>query len=162
MTYTIRKIVEGIENMTLASAALLYAGEGWPVLPCEPRSKRPCGHLVPRGVKDATIDLAVIREWWRREPFANIGLAMGSGFMVLDLDGEEGMASLRQLEAERGKLPFTRSVITGGGVHFYFFYDPDVKVVSRRIAPGIDVRGPGTYVIAPPSVHENGRVYTNV
>src|ERR1035438_7339000 len=78
----------------MLEAALAYASRGWPVLPCEPRGKRPFGLLVSHGLKEATTDPATIEGWWWAEPEANIGLRTGVAFDVLDVDGDEGMAAL--------------------------------------------------------------------
>ena len=83
---------------TMLAAALAYAARGWPVFPLKPRDKVPA---IPKteggsGFYDATTDPAVIRRWWERWPDANVGLATGAaaGFVVLDVDGPEGEASL--------------------------------------------------------------------
>jgi hypothetical protein len=48
------------------------------------------GSLVPHGLKDATCNRARILAWWTRHPQANIGLATGHRFDILDVDGPEG------------------------------------------------------------------------
>ena len=71
-----------------------------------------------------------------------------------------GAASLAALEAKHGPLPPTRTVISGGGGrHFWFRYRGPIPSTAGRIAPGLDTRGDGAYVIVPPSVHPNGRRY---
>jgi hypothetical protein len=80
---------------------------------------------------------------------------------VLDIDGDIGEATLKKLEGEFGQLPSTVEAITGGGGRHLFFETPDalIRNSAGKIGPGIDVRGEGGYVIAPPSVHPSGRVY---
>jgi hypothetical protein len=74
---------------------------------------------------------------------------------VIDPDGPEGAATVDGMD-----LPPTLTVVTGNGRHLYFFAPEGVEIRNRaRVAPGLDVRGDGGYVIAPPSVHESGRVY---
>jgi len=148
------------EYGSLAAAAANYAARGWPVFPLRPGGKEP---LTPHGFKDATTDLEAIAEWWRRWPEANVGIATGSpsGVVVVDVDprhgGDEG---LRDLEARYGPLPDTPTVLTGGGgQHFFFAIPPGVTVRSRRLAPGVDLKGEGGYVVAPPSVHPSGQRY---
>ena len=77
------------------------------------------------GVKDATTDRTIIKAWWKRWPDANIGIATGraSGIFVLDVDGEVGKASLKELKAQHGRLPKTVTVKTGKGRHRYFRCD---------------------------------------
>ena len=74
--------------------------------------------------------------------------------MVLDIDGEEGLASVR------GRfLPATSVAKTGKGLHYYFAH-PGFKLPNAvGILPGVDVRADGGYVVAPPSVHASGRRY---
>jgi Bifunctional DNA primase/polymerase, N-terminal/Primase C terminal 1 (PriCT-1) len=142
------------------AAALAYAAKGWNVFPCQPRSKTPA---TSRGVLDATTDVERINNWWRFADL-NIGIATGlaSGFFALDIDGEDGEASLRKLESEHGELPSTVEVITGKGRHCYFRIGEHgaVKNSVGQIAPGLDIRGDGGYVLAPPSVHPSGRDYS--
>ena len=138
-------------------AVLEYADRGWPALPCEPRGKRPLGRLVPHGLKEASTDPAVIRKWWEVEPEANIGLATGIAFDVLDVDGDDGMRALS------GALPLDAAtldgptVTTGRGAHVYLA----VTGIGNRagLVPHVDFRGRGGYVIAPPSLHPSGTRY---
>src|SRR5262245_57540029 len=109
--------IEGV----IAQAALGYAERGKCIFPCKPRSKFP---LTEHGFKDASSDVDRVRTWWQRAPSANIGLATGrrSGMFVLDVDGDEGEASLRALEREHGELPATVEAITGSGGRHLFFH----------------------------------------
>src|SRR4051812_28024194 len=74
--------------------------------PLRPGGKEPLGKLAPNGVKDATADLVTVREWWSSEPSANIRLATGrsggGSWCVVDIDGDEGFATLAKREAEFG------------------------------------------------------------
>lgn len=146
---------------TLGKAALAYAARGWAVLPVEPRGKRPLGSLVPHGVKDATTDPTVIRGWWKRHPDANVGVATGaaSGFDALDVDGEEGAATLAAWERVHASLPSTPGALTGGGGrHELFAYVAGLRN-AVGFAPGVDVRTEGGYIVVPPSIHPSGRTY---
>ncbi|QPC43465.1 bifunctional DNA primase/polymerase [Kaustia mangrovi] len=141
--------------------ALDYAASGWPVFPCDPATKRP---LVKRGLHAATDNAEQIRKWWARHPGAMIGVPTGerSGVWVLDLDvkgNENGPDALGAMEQEHGALPPTVSVRTpSGGRHLLFQYVDGVRN-RGRLAPGIDVRGEGGYVIAPGSVNADGCFY---
>ena len=143
--------------------ALYYASHGLAVFPIKSRSKAP---LTQHGLKDASKKPAQIESWWTRWPSANIGIATGSvsgGLVVIDLDidkdkGIDGRVTLREWEAQHGKLPDkTWLSITGRGGYFY----KSTEVVKNRtgIYEGVDIRGDGGYIVAPPSVHPNGNIY---
>ena len=138
----------------LLDGALQLARRGARVFPCLPRGKVP---LVPHGCLDATSDARTIRRWWARWPGANLGLATGGGLLVLDVDPRHGGdAGLAALEA----LPATREALTGGGGrHLYLRATGPVRCSAGRLRPGLDVRGEGGYVVAPPSVHPSGALY---
>jgi Bifunctional DNA primase/polymerase, N-terminal/Primase C terminal 1 (PriCT-1) len=144
----------------MLAAALGFARRGIHVFPCVVRGKEPA---CPGGCKAATTDGDAIRQWWHTEPHYNIGIACGSlsGIFVVDVDSYEAEARLANLEAKHGKLPRTVEVVTIRGRHLYFRYPPEhaVRNTTSRIAPGIDSRGQGGYVLAPPSIHPSGRAY---
>ncbi len=147
-------------GISVASTALALARRGRPVLPCAPRGKRP---LLAHGSLDASTDPRVIARWFERWPTANLAVRTGreSRLVALDVDGEDGTESLRELEREHGELPPTASVCTPrGGQHFYLEH-PGVEVPNSagKIAVGVDVRGENGYVLVPPSIGANGRRY---
>jgi Bifunctional DNA primase/polymerase, N-terminal len=132
------------------AAALRHAARGRPVFPVEPTTKAPA--LPGRGLLDATTDAAAIRAW----PWPGLGLVTGqrSGLVVLDIDprsrGDEGIAAAT---GRLGQLPRTRRVATpGGGFHLYLRAPPvPIPCSAGRLAPGVDVRAAGGYVVAPPT-----------
>ena len=153
------------EKNELLEAALKYAKEyGWAVFPVSQKSKKP---LTPHGCKDAKKDPGAIRFWWKKYPDASIGVATGSisNLIVIDedIDEDKGIDGTHQMllwERENGDLPETISVITGrGGSHRYYKYEGKDQKNRAGIIEGVDVRGEGGYVIAPPSVHPNGTMY---
>jgi hypothetical protein len=138
----------------LLTAALWYAEQGMPVFPCEPGGKRP---ITTHGFQDASAEPDVIREWWARTPAANIGLPTGGRYDVIDVDGPTGYRSLARLKSDR-LFPeqYAGRVLTPrGGMHIYI--EPTGAGNSAGIKPGVDYRGAGGYVLAPPSVGANGR-----
>jgi hypothetical protein len=141
-------------------AAVTLAYKGIAVFPCRPRDKRPA---TANGLKDATTDLKTIRQWWHHEPQFNIAIATGavSKVFAVDIDGLDAEIELRKLEAQHSALPPTVEAITARGRHLYFRM-PETPIANSagKIAPGIDVRGDGGYVLAPPSVHPSGKLYS--
>ena len=143
--------------------ALEYARIGMAVFPVN-SLKKP---YIPNGFLKATTDEAQIETWWHKWPEANIGIATGklsNGICVIDLDldeekGKNGIKTLREWEALHGTFPPSWLAITGrGGWHYYFRADEEVKCRINML-PGIDIRGDGGYVVAPPSIHSNGNQY---
>ena len=149
----------------LLDAAIEYATKyKWAVFPCSPTSKKP---LTPHGCKDAKKSVGAIKAWWKKWPDASIGIATGSvsGLIVIDEDLDEdkglnGYEAVGEWERINGALPETVQCITGrGGYHLYYQYTgTDIKN-RAGILDGVDVRGEGGYVIAPPSMHPNGTEY---
>ncbi len=136
----------------LLASALQYAGRGWRVFPLVPRGKKP---LTKTGFKEATTNDQRIITWWERWPSANIGLATGDPFDVIDIDGDEGRDNFKRLH--RGYRHRGPVVETGRGYHLYFQACGGGNSSNR--VPKVDYRGDGGYVVAPPSVHESGRLY---
>lgn len=145
-------------------AAIDYIKRGLAVFPLEEKGKRP---KTRNGFKDATTDAAQVKAWWQQWPNANIGIATGKrsgGIFVIDLDidedkGIDGYHTLEDWQRENGKFPETWTAITGrGGYHLYFHSNSEIKN-RAGIIDGVDVRGDGGYVVAPPSVHSNGNRY---
>jgi Bifunctional DNA primase/polymerase, N-terminal len=125
---------------------------------CSQVGKHPLGSLVPHGVKDATTNRARILAWWTRHPQANIGLATGHRFDVLDVDGPAGAQAIRQLAAAHGLRNSGPLVRTGGGWHYYLA-PTDLGNVCPAGLAHVDWRGRGGYVVAPPSRHASGNPY---
>jgi len=167
----------------LLEVALDYSKRGWRVFPLHSPTvdKCSCGSPVcksvgkhPRttnGLKDASTDPAMIRRWWERWPAANVGIATGpeSGVFVLDVDGEDGQASLNALVEAMGQLPRTLRAHTGRtgpdgertGFHLYFTWPAQTNLGNSvgRLGKGLDIRAAGGYVVAPPSLHVSGLCY---
>ena len=154
----------------LLTAALAYARHGIPVLPvhnpaadggcscnrtdCDRPGKHP---RLWRGVTDASTDPRRIEMWWARWPEANVGLRTGIVMDVADVDSVEGWHGLRHLLG--GTMPAGPQARTGGGGwHFWF---RTIGYGNRvRLLPGVDWRGAGGYVVAPPSRHASGSAYS--
>jgi hypothetical protein len=133
---------------------------GWHLLPVQPGKKVPFGRW---GGKELGPDTPPGH--WRRHPELNLGIGTGpvSGVFALDIDpAKGGLDTLRAYQSKHGPLPEAPLVRTGsGGWHVYFEWPADQEVTNSagKLGPGLDVRGIGGYVVAPPSLHPNGRRY---
>ena len=132
--------------------AAKYRRWGWATIPTKPRSKEPnLRELRPYLTRKATQE--EIGSW----TWPGVGIVTGplSSVLVLDVDGPEGEAELR-----KHGHPITPMARTArGGLHLYLKH-PDHHVrTGIRVAPGLDVKAAGGYVVAPPSVGPSGRAY---
>jgi hypothetical protein len=123
-----------------------------PVFACGP-DKRP---VTQHGFQDATRDPSEIKAQFGTPGAAMIGVptGQGAGFFVVDLDVKNGGQGLEWLAANQHRLPRTRTHKTRSGGQHLLFQWPEGRTVrnsASRIAPGVDVRGNGGYIIAPPS-----------
>lgn len=133
---------------------------GWAVFPCHVGKKRPA---VPNGYKDSSVSHATIAAWWQARPWMNIGVDCGkSGLVVVDCDtgkGDDGLHGLERLEdiaVEQGRhsdLDARTHTTPSGGVHLVWSALDDLPISNSagQIAPGVDVRALGGYILAPPS-----------
>jgi hypothetical protein len=156
--------------------ARYYANLGWAVFPvhipteagcscgrveCDSPGKHP---RTRNGHVEATTEPDQIHQWWEQWPEANVGIATGkqSNLVVVDEDPRNGGdAGLADLEDEHGRLPDTWICETGGGGRHYFFRHPGGRIPcsSGKLAPGVDIKGDGGYVVATPSLHASGERY---
>jgi len=123
---------------------------GFRLIPLRPGKKTP---LIDDWPNKATWDEAQIREWWRKWPDANIGILTGryrdGYFIVLDFDPRNGGDWWDDVGEDI--LPPTWVVHTpSGGRHFY--YRTAELFRCEKLPDGLDLRGEGGYVVAPPSV----------
>lgn len=133
------------------------------MFPLKARGKDP---LTAHGVKDATTNFDQIEKWWTKNPNANVAIACGlvsGGLLVVDLDEKEngisGLDTLHDWESTNGSLPETVRSITGkGGSHLLYHIDYEEKN-RTGLLDGVDIRSDNGYIVAPPSIHPNGRSY---
>jgi hypothetical protein len=136
------------------------AALGLQLFPCKPNKTPWTGN----GFKAATDERGKLREMFAKHPDAMIGIRTGeaSAFFVLDIDnkhGKDGRTWLQMKLQQHGPFPSCPVAFTpNGGEHYYFAYPRDrvIKCSAGDIAPGVDVRGDGGYVCAPPSVSVEG------
>jgi archaellum biogenesis ATPase FlaH len=152
--------------MSVLQTALSYAKQDIRVIPIKQGEKRP---PMQGWQNAATSDPTTIRTWFEGQ-FKDCGLGIATGefrnryLIVIDIDDRpefSGSDTLKDLEQLHGQLPDTVEVITGsGGRHIYFLTDAPIRnEASGKLGQGIDVRGIGGQVLAPPTVHPNGKTY---
>ncbi len=142
----------------MIKAALWYVSNGFKIFPLN--GKVPA---TPHGFKDATQIQIRVRELWAKDTNANIGLCT-EGLIALDFDTKhDGLQSKADIETVFGSLPKTRVHKTGsGGEHWLYKQRPGEPIKNTTSLggyPGVDVRGNGGYIVAPPSLHPNGNRY---
>jgi Protein of unknown function (DUF3987)/Bifunctional DNA primase/polymerase, N-terminal len=160
------------ENQPLClKAALDYAKRGFSVIllngivlgqctcgkaDCDKPGKHPIGSWKAAQTERASPEK--LEEDFRRHPHANVGIVTGavSGVVVVDIDGPDGVTSLRKILDEPPKLP---SVRTGNGHHLYGRHPGTALKNFVKTYPGLDGRADGGYVVAPPSRHVSGKDY---
>jgi hypothetical protein len=155
------------EPETFLAAALRYATErGWAIFPA-PRGEKK-SHKSAKFSDGrrwgATADPNQIRRDFNRWPKANIGIPTGAVNRIFVVEADtplghnvDGISALTSLELQHGKLPATLMAESPtGSLHRYFNHPGDVKIVSRALVPGVDVKGDGGMVIAPPSIRSDG------
>jgi hypothetical protein len=97
--------------------------------------------------------------WWTRHPQANLGLATGHRFDVLDVDGPAGAQAIRELAATHGLASSGPLVRTGGSGWHYYLAPTGLGNARPAGLVNVDWRGRGGYVVAPPSRHASGHPY---
>lgn len=157
----------------LLEAALDYAEDDFQVLPLyevsrtgvcacrNPECRNPGKHpRVSHGLREATTDVDQIYDWWDEWPRANVGVATGvkSRLFAVDVDpiGKEGF---REVAQEHRELLNTTTVKTGAGLHLWFDTEVELPSTQGKLMPGVDTRGEGGYVVAPPSRHTSRGYY---
>lgn len=131
---------------SLRDAALAYAARGWKVFPCRPdASKAP---ITDHGLLDATTDPVQIAAWWASMPW-NIGVCTGpeSGFFLVDSDSYK--PDIEAYVDENGAPP--QVTTPSGGTHHFYTWPAGVAKMKPTLRKGVDVKGAGGYVLAPPS-----------
>jgi putative DNA primase/helicase len=143
----------GVCAVTSAIPAGLHVAlnHGFRVFPCRQNDKRP---LTKHGCKDASDEVVQVVEWSEQFPGCNWGAAMGAGIFALDLDrkdGVDGAAELTILIEKHGSLPAHLINETPNSGEHHLFRGSVVGNTASVVAPGVDVRTDGGYIVIPPS-----------
>lgn len=169
--------------MNTIAAALEFCARGWRVLPLWPVYRATGGRLVcvcraGEGCRDAgkhpacaggssaaTADAARVGRFWRAfsrrfDGDPGVGVATGGRLVVVDIDPRHtGDETWSRLCEGRGRVDTVTTLTGGGGVHLWFTSERPIPSSVGRLGAGVDVRGEGGYVVAPPTLHESGRRY---
>ncbi len=141
---------------TLAKSEHYRSRHGWSLLPLTGKQpnhaliRRTRGTSATRSFWQRAADVDEVREWFRLEPETNLGVCCGEvsgGLAVLDQDADPPPGV---------RVPTTGLVRTGRGYQSYF--RSDTTVATRAFEWG-ELRGEGTYCVAPPSLHPTGVRY---
>lgn len=158
------------QPVTNLEEASQLARLGWRVVPIKPGMKRPAMSAWQHA---ATADQQTVTNWYSGlYKDHGVGIATGpqpngQNLVVVDVDMHDiersGFDTLLELEHRHGEMPTTVEVATGsGGKHIYLLAPPSIEIrndAGRRLGAGIDIRGDGGQVLAPPTVHPNGTAY---
>lgn len=135
---------------SLQSEALIYAQNNFKIFPLKVNSKSE--QVLKSWKEEATNDINQVTKWWLTNSQYNIGLKTGSGLIVIDIDCKNGKNGLEQIKPFLANFPKTKIAKTcHGGYHFYYKVDREVRNFVD-LFDGVDVRGDGGYVLAPPSI----------
>ena len=139
---------------TVFKWAARYLDNGWSVIPIQEKSKEPLIPWVEYQKRRATKQ--ELAAWVAKWPSMNIGIVTGSisSLVVVDLDGTAGISF-----GLKARIVSPVSQKTGKGKQVFYKWTEPVANSASKIAPGVDIRGDGGFVVVPPSVHPNGRRY---
>lgn len=140
------------------AAALEYLERGFSVIPVDRETKKPKVSWKIYQSQHPTEE--EIHEWFASDPNANVAIVTGSisnNIYVVDCDGKQGIQWANE------NLPASSAEVISGrddGLHKYF-QAPEGKEVKTgtKLVDQVDIRGEGGYIIAPPSIHANGKIY---
>ncbi len=144
-----------------AEAARGYIDAGLAVIPLREGEKLPA---TKHGLNNWSDNPGQVGAWWGKRPEMNVGIVCGTpshGLGVIDVDvhGADGREWLREWQIAHGELPETWTVRTGSGGLQYYYRFREVPPNSANGSIGVDFRGEGGYVVAPPSLHPCGELY---
>ena len=156
--------------------ALYYASIGLSVIPvhgiidgvctcgkatCSKPGKHP--RIKWRVAHDKALTEAELKALWERLPKSNVGIVTGSisGIAVIDVDGQEGVESLKEIGLDIPEMPRTPTSMTGGGGYHLIYKMPKDSSLKNVVGllKNVDIRAEGGMIIAPPSLHISGAKY---
>jgi len=141
-------------------AAIEYVGHGWRVLPIKPASKLP---LIKAWQNNASTNPSQIESWWTQWPAANVGVCLGEGSNLIDVECDSDKAEQQLIKLFGGDVPPTATYKGQRGKHRLFRWRADLPGGAVTHLGKIEVRtgngGKGAQSVFPPSVHPSGVAY---
>jgi len=168
-------------NINVEDAIKVYIREGLAVFPLKPRTKEPYAKLLAErgflyegrgsqkpiylGKKPTVVDLT----YWSKKDcnFAIVCGRVSGNFFVIDFDDKKAVSKFDEIKRREMSLFLvmaineTLIVKTGRGLHIYLRAPDNIEVKTQKF-DGVDIKGEGGYVVAPPSIHPSGATYTFV
>lgn len=146
--------------MTSLDAALSYLRLGWSVFPLVPKTKQPAIPWAP--FQKARMGEGAATSLWSEHPDWGVAIVTGaiSGLVVIDVDPRNG----GDFDDVVSRVePFSDQIITaktgGGGAHIFCQHPGGHVPCGKMSLPGVDRKGDGGYIVAPPSIHPSGEAY---
>ncbi len=132
------------EQMNALEWAIWLTKLGIACFPCNENKSPAC----PRGFNDATKDEFALRNLWHMYPGTLVGVPTGSGWGISILDVDPRNGGDKWLVSFASFLPLTQTHYTrSGGYHFLFKHSHGMRCSNGQIAPGIDIKADGGYII---------------
>ena len=138
--------------------ALEYLNQGYSIIPLQPKYKIPYPGFKWAEFNDRKPTIKEVRQWWKMYPEANIAIITGkiSGIVAVDIDIKSGGDFNEVYEMSPTELI---SQTGTGGYHLIYTYPKNGLPIKNKVTPGVDLRADRGYIVAPPSLHENGKEY---
>ena len=130
--------------------ALQFANHGYKVFPLKENSKD--GQVLKSWKNEASNNPSQIQSWWRNNSNYNLAVRTGNGLVVIDVDVKNGKDGRTKFNEYSHDFPKTFTVKTpSGGYHYWYLVDQEIPC-KVNLYEGIDIRGEGGYIVAPPSI----------
>jgi hypothetical protein len=142
-----------MENLTLKWARK-YLKLKWSIIPIRAKGKEPLVKWEEFQERQPTLN--EVTQWLSNWSQMNLGIVTGSisSLAVVDLDGIEGVQYGNHISCVSGIINRT-----GNGKQVFYKWQPGIKNSVKKVAPGVDIRGEGGFVVVAPSIHPSGRMY---